>query len=279
MKRLGLIGYPVAHSLSPAIHRAAFASQGLNWSYDLIEVRPVGLASMIDRLRTNEWAGANVTLPHKVSVIESLDSLAGSARASGAVNTIVNQEGRLHGYNTDIAGFQRDLRQQGIGLGDRPALLLGAGGAARAAVHALTRKGSEVTVVARTPARAEGWVRGLSTTEGAAIKLRGWDRSAFKDCRSDVLIVNATPVGMWPHGEQCPWPLEVELPAEAEVYDMVYRPPQTRLVRRAREAGLVAHGGLGMLIEQAGLAFQLWTGLPAPMAEMRAAALAELEVA
>lgn len=279
MKLVGLIGYPVAHSLSPAIHRAAFASRGLDWSYDLLEVEPAQVPAMLEELRLPQWAGVNVTLPHKVAVIETLDSLDGTASASGAVNTIVNQEGHLHGLNTDIAGFTRDLAGLGIEAGDRPALLLGAGGAARAAALALVRRGARLTVVTRTPQRAAHWVPRLSELEGADIEIRPWNLSAFEGCPTGALIVNATPVGMWPHTADCPWPERVVLPPEAVVYDMVYRPPETELVRRGRRAGLAAHGGLGMLVEQASLSFQHWTGLEAPQEEMRAAALAELEVA
>ena len=265
MIHLGLIGYPLGHSLSPKIHSAALKAAGLEGDYSLFPIHPddlQGLQELLTRVRSREILGLNVTIPHKQNVIPFLDDLTPSAHSIGAVNTIFFKDGKLTGHNTDAPGFLGDLQRcfpslQTPGI----ALVLGAGGAARAVVSALLSDGWQVNLAIR-PAdveQAEGLISffdqnglrqfGLMTAEGLPPLLSGIS-----------LIVNATPLGMSPASETCPWPEDLSLPTGVAVYDCVYNPRETLLVKRARSAGLPAETGLGMLLEQAALAFEMWTG-------------------
>ncbi len=255
MIRLGLIGFPLQHSLSPAIHRTAFQASHLQGEYSLYPV-PAGdtraLALMADRVRGGELTGLNVTIPHKRTIISFLDELMPTAQAIGAVNTISVRDGRLIGENTDAVGFLADLRK--VMPFSHSTIILGAGGAARAVAYALRSAGGEVLVAARRIQQARelaGQFAGVQSTELSTHGLAGRDAQ---------LLVNATPVGMLPHVEQCPWPTDLPLPRGAAVYDLIYNPRETKLMCAARAAGLKAAGGLGMLVEQAALAFELWTG-------------------
>ena len=269
MIRLGLIGYPVAHSLSPAIHRAALAACGLEGDYTLFPVPAAdraALGDLADRMRAGEIHGLNVTIPHKRSITEFLDTRTSTAAAVGAVNTVYVEDEALAGDNTDVPGFLaalgRFLTAQGRPLGGgRAALVLGAGGAARAVTHALLTSGWDVTVAAR---RVE-WARDLAGALAAhdvhvvdyADLPAQKTRERLEGCE---LIVNATPVGMSPDVAGSPWPEGLPLPARAAVYDLVYAPRTTRLVREARAQGIPAATGLEMLVEQAILSFERWTG-------------------
>jgi len=292
---LGLTGYPLGHSLSPQIHAAALSHLGLSGSYQLYPVAPGtegpgSLADLADRLRRGELHGLNVTIPHKQTVIPLLDDLTPMARAIGAVNTIFRDAGHLVGDNTDAPGFLADLERVAPGLqpasGDlRPALILGSGGGARAVVFALARAAWSVTVA---PARKEdeaqaqalaGEVRqaGLS---GQVVAI-GFDGSAALSgstyAKSAALLVNCTPLGMHPNPSLSPWPECAPFPSDAVVYDLVYNPAQTAFVAAARAAGLTASTGLGMLVAQAALSFERWTGLKPGLEGMRAAAEAGLQ--
>lgn len=260
MIELGLLGYPLGHSLSPALHQAALRDLGLEGRYRLFPIPPMpeGEAELRDRLarlRAGELDGLNVTIPHKQAVIPWVDELSPVARAVNAVNTLVRQDGWLIGDNTDVPGFLTDLRVCGVDVAAGGAcLVLGAGGAARAVAYALVDSGWQVTVAARRPEAARQfahWKCQAAPLTGEGI------RPLLAGCR---LIVNATPLGMHPHGEGSPWPEGLDFPTGAFVYDLVYNPPDTRLVRQAREAGLSARTGLGMLIEQAALSFERWLG-------------------
>ncbi len=255
MIRLGLIGFPLLHSLSPAIHRTAFQASHLQGEYSLYPV-PAGdrraLALMADRVRTGGLTGLNVTIPHKRTIISLLDDLTPTAQAVGAVNTICLRGGRLVGENTDAAGFLADL--QTLMPVPHSTIILGAGGAARAVAYALQSAGGQVLVAARRIEQARelaGQLAGVQATELSAQGLAGRDAQ---------LVVNATPVGMLPHVDQYPWPAGLRLPRGAAVYDLIYNPRETKLMSLARAARLKAAGGLGMLVEQAALAFELWTG-------------------
>ncbi len=261
--RLGLIGYPLAHSVSPAMHRAALRAVGLEGSYRLLETPPGELESRVMEVR-RAYRGVNVTVPHKVAVMPYLDAVSPEAQAIGAVNTIVNEAGRLIGHNTDAPGFARALEAAGVTARGMWAVVLGAGGAARAVVYALVQAGARVRVANRTFARAAA----LAEAFGAeAVPFEG---PAFAQAvRAADLLVNATSVGLNdPNASPIPegvWP-------RVAVVDIVYNPLETRLLREARAAGLVAVDGLGMLVWQGALAFELWTGRKAPVAAMRAAA-------
>jgi len=304
---LGLIGYPLLQSLSPRLHAAALAQMGLQGEYRLYPVPalPEGeevLAEIIGRMRMGEIQGLNVTIPHKQAVLPYLDQLTPQAQAIGAVNTISYRRGALTGDNTDAPGFISDLRRvlaeidqpseiAENGRQDRTALVLGAGGAARAAVYALWQTGWEVTVAARRPEQAAALVSSLrqsavasdlAPTSLATISLRASyldeylllhleSKSKIKNRQSQV-IVNASSAGMLPDIATCPWPDELPFPEGWLVYDLVYKPPKTTFLRRARSAGLPAVNGLGMLVEQAALALECWTNMPVPRQAMWGAA-------
>jgi len=283
---LGLTGYPLDGSFSPQIHCAGLRACGLDGDFALFPVAPEdsrGLDALLARLRSGEVAGLGVTMPHKELLIPVLDVLSPEAQRIGAVNALCLQDGQLTGFNTDAQGFMADLRrsfaglpngQQGAGSSEKTALVLGAGGSARAVVYALLSDGWCVTIAARRHDQADEIGRSLqhANSRPPTVGLRIVDFELSDFHASGVsLIVNATPLGMAPRTGACPWPEGRPFPAHAAVYDLVYNPRETRLVRRAREAGLEAATGIGMLVEQAALAFELWTGESAPREAMFAA--------
>lgn len=267
MLSLGLIGYPLLHSLSPSLHAAALRSLKLEGEYRLYPVPPLPegasqLETIFQRLRAGEIDGLNVTIPHKQNVLSLLDGLSDTARAIGAVNTVFRQDGRLIGDNTDAPGFLADLeRLLPAAPFPRRALVLGAGGAARAVVYALLGAGWEVVVAARRLEQARALVGDLGGSAEAA-RLQADD---LRRLAPNVgLIVNASSAGMLPEAQSSPWPDDLPLPKQAFVYDLVYKPLETVFLRRARAAGLPAANGLGMLVEQAALALERWSGRTAP---------------
>lgn len=270
--QLALFGYPLSHSVSPAMHNAALAELGLaDWQYEAVPVPPEGLAEAVGRLRGAEYGGANVTVPHKQAVVALIDGVTPVAHAIGAVNTIVKQDGRLIGHNTDAAGLLADLYAFNVHLSKRPALVLGAGGSARAVVAALAGMGAQVRVMARRAEQAEA-LRGV-----APLQAFEWTPLGLLAASDNVaLIVNTTPLGMTPKTDASPWLAGMPFPPGAFVYDLVYNPADTLFVRQARADGLRASTGLGMLVEQGALALELWTGRSAPRGVMRRAAEASL---
>lgn len=266
-----VLGHPVARSLSPAMHNAAFAALGLPHHYEVRDVAPDGLAAAIERLRDEDVLGANVTIPHKERAMTLVDGVSDEAARIGALNTIVRRGSSLVGENTDRYGFERSLADSGSAtagplLGMERVLVLGAGGAARAVVLALVEHGARVRLASRGRERAEAVGRALApyASGGGAIEIADWP-AAGADLEVDG-VVNATPLGM--SGED---PLAgIALPGV--VVDIVPSARETPLVRRAREAHHVTVvEGLPMLLHQAARSFELWTGLPAPLEAMRAA--------
>ncbi|MFQ5943231.1 MAG: shikimate dehydrogenase [Anaerolineales bacterium] len=271
MQKLVLLGSPVAHSISPAIQNAAFASAGLDWSFEAMEVAPEKLAATITRMRADDWLGANITIPFKETVVQLLDMTDPTATKTSAVNTIVNRSGRLVGHNTDLPGFIRDLRAHWRIPSTARSLILGAGGAARAAAFGLAQEGIELSFIARTVERAERLASDIRQAYAVEVAIHPWASESFLNAASQcTLIVNATPVGLVPDTKISPWPDDVSLPPSAFVYDMVYSPKETKLIRQAQREGLKAVSGTGMLLEQAALSYELWTGLRAPRSNMRA---------
>lgn len=267
---LGLIGFPVEHSLSPRLHAAALRSIGLQGDYRLYSVPPLpggesALRTLLDRMRGGEIQGLNVTIPHKRAVITMLDELSPSAGAIGAANTLRVRDGKLAGDNTDAAGFWADfcflLESAGRNTQPGKAMVLGAGGAARAAVYALANQGWQVVVAARDPLQAAQLSADLGVPDlPGQITVIPYNRAGLAAHRDASALINATPLGMQPAADTCPWPVDLALPPGAVVYDLVYRPAATRLVNMAWTRGLPARGGTGMLVEQAILSFQLWSG-------------------
>jgi shikimate dehydrogenase len=283
-KLVGVMGWPIAHSLSPAMHNAAFDALGLNWRYVAFPVRPDDVGQAIEGLKALGFCGTNVTVPHKEAVIPHLDEIPERVRRFGAVNTIIvdrDDEGQctLRGENTDVEGFVYALRQGGFDPQGRRVLILGAGGGARGVVYGLCGAGAaEVVVLNRTARRAQRLVEDLSA-HPCDTQLR-WDaltpESLSRSADQADLLVNTTTVGMWPRADASVWPDDRPIPAHLAVCDLVYRPLETKLLRQASAAGAVAIDGLGMLIAQGALSFELWTGQWPPEDVMRAACEAEL---
>ena len=260
--KLGLIGYPLGHSLSPKIHTAALKACGLEGDYSLFPIHPdnkQGLKGLLARVRSGEITGLNVTIPHKQSVIELMDELTPTAKAIGAVNTICLQDEELIGDNTDALGFLRDLNRfldvTQLKIENRKsAIVMGAGGSARAVVYALLNDGWKVTIAARRIEQAQQLASYFEGVRAVELNFQTFQLS------NQQLIVNTTPLGMTPNVDQSPLPESLSLPSNAFIYDLVYNPRETKLVRDAHSKGLNATTGLGMLIEQAALAFEMWTG-------------------
>jgi shikimate dehydrogenase len=273
--KAGIIGWPVAHSRSPLIHTYWLEKQGLAGRYDRLPVRPGELAAGVAELAANGYRGANVTIPHKESAFELSDELDDAARAIGAVNTLVFADGRILGSNTDSYGFTANLQDQAPDWRRQvgSALVLGAGGAARAIIHALLNSGVERLILCnRTGSRADQ----LSTHfNDRRLEVLDWARRA-QVLDSVQLLVNTTSLGM----SKAP-PLEIDLssmPAGAIVSDLVYVPLETPLLRGARQNGLLAVDGLGMLLHQAVPGFRLWFGgEPLVTRELRARIIADLD--
>lgn len=277
MTRLaGIFGYPLAHSLSPAFQQAAFNHYGLDARYLAWETPPSALASEVAKLRGGDFIGANVTIPHKRAVMALLDEVDPLAAAIGAVNTIVKRGGKLVGYNTDAHGFMRALKEDaGFEPSGKRALLLGAGGAARAAAFALFHEGIASLVIAnRTLERAEALAAELSLDIASAISSDDAtdDATLHYAALNADLIVNSTSVGMRHGDAEGRTPLAGGLiPHDAVALDMVYNPQHTPLLAAARSAGARAVGGMPMLIYQGAAAFEMWTGRVAPVEAMFAA--------
>lgn len=278
---LGIFGDPVAHSLSPAMQNAALRSCGIDAVYVPFHVRPQHLEGAVAAIRSLDIRGVNVTVPHKEEICRYLDTIDAEARLIGAVNTIVNRQGTLTGYNTDGLGLLRSLEEDfGFRPEGRRILLLGAGGACRAALAALARAGAAwIGVANRTRSRAETLVREFES------KLVGTTFASFSSLNLEAealaavfpgidLVVNTSSVGL--KGEAFAALPLAALNPRASVYDMVYLPGGTPLLRTARDLGHRAADGTGMLAAQGEEAFRLWTGVSPPPGEMRTTVLREL---
>ena len=276
MTRLvGIFGYPLAHSISPAFQQAAFDHYALDVTYHAWPTPPHRLEEEVATLRGEDYLGANVTIPYKEKVATILDDVDPWSRSVGAVNTIVREGAQLVGYNTDSLGFIQALKQSaGFEPEGRRVLLLGAGGAARAAAFALAQEGlAALTIANRGVHRAESLADDVGT-ELADVTAIALDEGALaKACAGVDLIVNSTSIGMRHGGADAHTPLPGRLiPPGALVYDVVYNPPETRLLAEAREAGARVLGGLPMLVYQGAAAFERWTGKAAPIEVMFRAA-------
>lgn len=273
MPAYALFGDPVAHSVSPAMQQAAFRAAGLTASYQAVRIAPAELPSAIARLRAGEWQGANVTIPHKQAVISLLDGLTETALTVGAVNTLFWADGQLIGDNTDVGGFLADLDTLRVDVRGQAAMVLGSGGSARAVTAGLLSRGVLVRLFSRNRPTAEHLAEMLTAHLGGAISvhdLTPLDLGQYADL--SALVVNCTPLGMHPNIYTSPWPVVVPIPESLFVYDLVYNPSETALMRHATASKARAASGLGMLVQQGALAFQRWTGQPADVTAMHAAA-------
>jgi shikimate dehydrogenase len=275
----GIIGDPLGHTMSPAMHNAAFKSLGLDYVYVPFKVKSMELRKAIEGIRGLNLRGVNVTIPHKVAVVQLLDKLDPLAERIGAVNTIVNDEGILTGYNTDATGFLQTLHDRNIEPAEKKVLLLGAGGAARAIGHILTREKARVTILNRK--QDLSWAEDLAArlsrnykTEVKALELTA--ENLKKAVNNAEILVNATSLGMSPEINATPVPAEF-LRADLTVFDVVYNPLQTRLLREAKAVGAQTIDGLEMLVRQGAVSFEIWTGVKPPVEVMREAALSLLQ--
>ena len=258
--RVGIIGYPLGHSISPAFQQAALDELEIDARYVAWPTPPEELAARVDSLRASDVLGANVTVPHKQAVMPMLDEVLPVAESIGAVNTIINRDGLLIGANTDASGFTRSLEQEAkFSAARKRALIVGAGGAARAVAFGLAWEGvSELVIVNRTAERAAKLARDVS--EATATETRGGGFEDVSNAASFDLIVNCTSMGMagGPDPERVP-PIESLLRRGVLVCDLVYNPQVTPLLRLARERGARVLGGIGMLVYQGAAAFEFWT--------------------
>ncbi|KQN73678.1 shikimate dehydrogenase [Devosia sp. Leaf64] len=269
-----VIGHPIAHSRSPLIHGTWLAQHGIDGSYEAIDIAPDALPAFFDRLRGGEFAGGNVTIPHKEAVFALCDSVDDLAKTIGAANTLVVRDGKLHGYNTDYLGFLGNLddKAPGWAQGTGDAIVIGAGGAARAILVALRQRGSgKVHILNRTLANAEALVADID----GPFEAQGFD--AFPELAPSIgLVVNTSSIGL--HGTRFDWLDFGLLPKSALVTDIVYSPLVTPLLADAQAAGLKTVDGLGMLLHQAVPGFADWFGIrPTVTPELRARIEATLD--
>jgi shikimate dehydrogenase len=276
-KICALIGDPVEHTMSPAMHNAAFQKMGLDYLYVPFHVRTEQLPQAVAGLKALNVAGFNVTIPHKVAVIPLLDSLDPLAEKIGAVNTVVNNNGELRGYNTDAEGFLRALLEHGINPQGKNVVVLGAGGAARAIAYILAGKGARLTILNRQ--QELDWAENIAQLilDELHREVKVFELGNIADVLPGVnLLVNATSVGMSPADNASPVPAGLldKVPA---VFDIVYNPLKTKLLKQAAAVGAKTISGIDMLAWQGALAFEKWTGQKAPIELMRQEAVKMLE--
>jgi shikimate dehydrogenase len=270
---VGIIGFPIGHTLSPRMQNAAFQSMGLDYCYIPLEVESRRLRSAVTALRRLKFRGFNVTIPHKRRIMAVLDEVTPEARLIGAVNTVENRRGRLIGHNTDGRGFLRALLEDGgTSVRGKRLMILGAGGAARAVAFQSALGGAVSILIAnRSAARAAELVRALARPPvRCSASALHWSEASLKTgAREADIIVNATSVGM-KLGDRSPLPPDVVIPQHL-VCDLIYRPADTTLLQQARRAGAKAMNGIGMLVHQGALSFEIWTGQRASISVMREA--------
>lgn len=270
---VGLLGYPVRHTASPAFQNAGFAATGLDWVYIAFEVHPDDLAPAIEGMVALGFRGINLTIPHKQAVVQHLDELSPEAEIIRAVNTIDIRDGRLKGYNTDGAGFVRSLRDEsGVELAGLSVFVMGAGGAGRAvAVQCALDAAREVRICDCDENRSES-VHSLINSQLVSQPARfvPFNRETMREGVEQCdLFVDATPLGLKPAD-----PISIDpqwLKPSTFVYDLIYDPPETPLLREAKQRGCRTQNGIGMLLYQGCIAFEIWTGRAAPVEEMRTA--------
>lgn len=261
IKNFGIIGWPVVHSLSPQIYRAAFKVAGLdNYSYTLLPVQSGKLYFAVEAIKGLDFRGVNVTIPHKSMIMHYLDAIDSDAMIIGAVNTVVNDGGILTGYNTDVVGFLAALAEANFMPEDCHAIILGAGGAARAVLWGLCKRRAEyVAIGARNQQKAETLAKDF--LQQGNVEGFDWFSDDFKDLmRSADILINTTPLGMFPNVDDMP-PVDLKLlPEGALVYDIVYNPFETKLLKTAKELGLPTLSGMSMLLLQGQESYRLYTG-------------------
>ncbi|MGI6629234.1 MAG: shikimate dehydrogenase [Bacillota bacterium] len=276
MRILGIFGHPVSHSLSPKMHNAALEAVGLEkeFIYLKFDILPHDLKTAINALKVLNAKGVNITIPYKEAVIPFLDGLDMSAQAVNGVNVIVNDNGRLIGYNTDGIGFIRSLKEEsGVNPQGKKVLVLGAGGAAKSVCAALAAAGTrEIVIVNRTIERAES-AGEIVRKIGCKVRTYDFSRKKFNDLTEEIssssIIINTTSVGLYPPDQSLLTDFQDFLHQDQVVADIIYLPKETLLLKQAKRKGCVTLSGAGMLIYQGAEAFRLWTGLDAPVDIMK----------
>ncbi|MBR4904173.1 MAG: shikimate dehydrogenase [Selenomonadaceae bacterium] len=261
IKNFGILGYPVGHSLSPQMYKAAFEAAGfVNYNYIPFSIQAGRLFMAVEAIKGLNFRGMNVTIPHKTTITGYLDAIDSDAMVIGAVNTVVNDGGMLTGYNTDVYGFLASLREANFLPEDSHAVILGAGGAARAILWGLCKKKAEfITIGARNPQKAQTLANDFlnyGNVEGF-----DWNSESFKEMiQTADIVINTTPLGMFPNVDDMP-PIDLKLlPEGALVYDIIYNPSDTKLIKTAKELGFPTLNGLSMLLLQGKESYRLYTG-------------------
>lgn len=268
-KIIGLLGHPIKHSYSPFVQNVAFEFEKIDYIYLAFDVPPANLKSALNGVLALGMKGLNVTLPHKEKIIQYLDELSEEATTIGAVNTIVNDQGKLIGYNTDVTGFIETLLPFKEQISGSTVTVLGAGGGARAAIYALIRhfKPEQINLINRTVQRADSIQNYFSTK----MRYHGFKTmdlfppDIVDTLRSSTLIINATSIGMFPDMDDTITDLTESFSSSQIVFDLVYNPTKTKFLKLAEAQGATTLGGLKMLVSQAAKSFELWTGVKMPI--------------
>lgn len=274
-KLTGFFAKPASHSLSPLMHNLAFSHWGIDAVYLAFEVDQTNLRQAVESIRTLDMLGVNVSMPNKTAVLAYLDQLSPEAELIGAVNTIVHQEQRLIGYNTDGMGFVRSVNETGHPIKNQKIVVLGAGGAAKAIVVQMALEGAqEITIYKRLNATflpLKEYFAKVSEKTGCPIRLHDYaDESQLAlDLSQANLLINATDIGMGSKKDQLPIADVKLLHSQLAVFDLIYSPSETRLIQEAKKMGVKAYNGLGMLIHQGAIAFELWTHREMPVQNVR----------
>ena len=266
---LAVIGHPIEQSLSPLMHNTAFQTLGMQCLYAAYDIEPAGLPDAVRDLKKVGFLGFSVTIPHKETIIPFLDDFDFESKTLGAVNTVALHTGQLVGYNTDVFGFLKSLEPHKPFLEKKAALVLGSGGAARAVLYGLQKyfKLSEIVLAARSEQKAITLIESMKMKN---VRVVGFDVQSVPS-QQFSLIVNTTPVGMYPKENLSPLSESFRILDSQIVFDLIPRPLETTLVKRAKKAGAIAMGGLEMLIQQGARAFEIWTGEKMPLEEVRKA--------
>ncbi|MCX6144928.1 MAG: shikimate dehydrogenase [Ignavibacteriales bacterium] len=273
MKRFGVIGHPVAHSLSPLMHNTAYSLLGLECTYDSFDIAPESLSEALRDFATKGFCGLNVTIPHKESVSLQVQELSDEARAVGAVNTILFESGRLRGDNTDVYGVAASLEPYRTSLDKERILVLGAGGTSRAITYALLTRfsPSEIVIANRNLSRANELVRHFQPhAKGITLKASPADQTTLSHLATDArLIINSTSIGMSPAIHASPIGDWAHFHSKQIVFDLIYTPFETKLLALARRSGARTISGLEMFLHQGAQSFELWLGKKMPVEQIR----------
>lgn len=279
MELFGIVGHPIAHSLSPLMHNTAFKLLGLECRYDAFDIEPDALTSAMRDFREKAFRGLNVTLPHKEAMFELVDSVEESAQLVGAVNTVCFTDGKAKGYNTDVHGVIKSLEAYKQEIEGKVVLLIGAGGSARAVVYAVLSQFApvELVIATRTVQRAEGLVKRFSSFTRTTITTIPTAQNSFNDAlRRASVVINATPIGMSPNVNSSPLPENAPIHSKQIFMDLIYSPLETAFLKSAANVGARTISGLVMFLHQGARAFEIWTEKKMPLEEVRKTVLRRL---